>query len=365
MKDCRTGTALAVPCLFLFLLSGTLVAAASETDANRTDAAAAVVIGDANRDKNAVQSEAADYQGLAGDEEEADGGINEIWAKIRHLRQKVRLKSDGEDDYVQDRPAEPPTTAEPTATTKAAGKGGGKQSGTKPFRIQASGSRNKSKSDRNVTADEKISSMDPLTMSGNKDGQPKTTKPSEQATARPRTTTTAKPSTTTGAPRLDNKLLAMREDIDADGDGRGTPPDPVDGLELYESGGAGDDSSGEDPSEEISSSLDDPNAFDQDDNPNRDIVTKFLRIVESQHLLGENCTAGTDFNLGEGVVDRYAQERFRLEADVAVNRANWLTRLWKYADKSVLHSEYLLHVNLYSMIEMDEDIFAAGNCYDK
>ncbi|KAJ1524201.1 hypothetical protein ONE63_010722 [Megalurothrips usitatus] len=38
-----------------------------------------------------------------------------------------------------------------------------------------------------------------------------------------------------------------------------------------------------------------------------DIVTRFLRIVESQHLLGENCTAGTDLNLGEGVVDRYAQ----------------------------------------------------------
>lgn len=38
-----------------------------------------------------------------------------------------------------------------------------------------------------------------------------------------------------------------------------------------------------------------------------DVVTKFLRIVESQHELGENCTAGTDLNLGEGVVDRYAQ----------------------------------------------------------
>lgn len=38
-----------------------------------------------------------------------------------------------------------------------------------------------------------------------------------------------------------------------------------------------------------------------------DVVTKFLRIVESQHELGENCTAGTDLNLGDGVVDRYAQ----------------------------------------------------------
>lgn len=96
-----------------------------------------------------------------------------------------------------------------------------------------------------------------------------------------------------------------------------------------------------------------------------DIVTRFLRIVESQHLLGENCTAGTDLNLGEGVVDRYAQERFRIEADVAVNRANMLTRLWKYADPHVVLSEYLLHASVFSMVEFDDDIFAAGNCYDQ
>ncbi|PSN49457.1 hypothetical protein C0J52_06581 [Blattella germanica] len=98
---------------------------------------------------------------------------------------------------------------------------------------------------------------------------------------------------------------------------------------------------------------------------NVDIVTRFLTIVESQHLLGENCTAGTDLNLGEGVVDRYAQERFRVEADVAVNRANMLTRLWKYADSEVMNSEYLLHASVFSMVEFDEDIFAAGNCYDQ
>jgi hypothetical protein len=96
-----------------------------------------------------------------------------------------------------------------------------------------------------------------------------------------------------------------------------------------------------------------------------DVVTRFLTIVESQHLLGDNCTAGTDQNLGEGVVDRYAQERFRVEADVAVNRANMLTRLWKYADPEVMSSEYLLHASVFSMVEFDEDIFAAGNCYDQ
>lgn len=58
----------------------------------------------------------------------------------------------------------------------------------------------------------------------------------------------------------------------------------------------------------------------------KDVVTRFLQIVETQHLLGANCTAGTALNLGEGVVDRYAQDRFRIEAEVAVNRANMLTR---------------------------------------
>ena len=99
--------------------------------------------------------------------------------------------------------------------------------------------------------------------------------------------------------------------------------------------------------------------------PQVDIVTRFLRIIENQHTLGENCTAGTDLNLGEGVVDQYAQERFRLEAEFAVNRANMLTRLWKYAPEVMLSSEYLLHASVLSMVEFDEDIFAAGNCYDK
>lgn len=36
-------------------------------------------------------------------------------------------------------------------------------------------------------------------------------------------------------------------------------------------------------------------------------ANQLLRIVESQQQLGGNCTAGTDLNMGEGVVDRYAQ----------------------------------------------------------
>lgn len=57
-----------------------------------------------------------------------------------------------------------------------------------------------------------------------------------------------------------------------------------------------------------------------------DKLSRFLQTVEQQHLLGANCTAGTSLNLGEGVVDRYAQERFRIQAEIAVNRANMLTR---------------------------------------
>lgn len=94
-----------------------------------------------------------------------------------------------------------------------------------------------------------------------------------------------------------------------------------------------------------------------------DIVSRFLRIVESQQI--KNCTAGTDLNLGEGVVDRYAQERFRVEADFAVNRANMLTRIWKFADPRVVTSEDLFYASVYSMVEFNDVVFAAGNCYDK
>ncbi|XP_050523395.1 probable G-protein coupled receptor CG31760 isoform X2 [Daktulosphaira vitifoliae] len=42
-----------------------------------------------------------------------------------------------------------------------------------------------------------------------------------------------------------------------------------------------------------------------------------------------------------------------------------LTRLWKYAGHEVMNSEYLLHAGVISMVEFDDDIFAAGNCYDQ
>ena len=38
--------------------------------------------------------------------------------------------------------------------------------------------------------------------------------------------------------------------------------------------------------------------------------------------------------------------------------------MWKYAPNVMGTSEYLLRTSVISMMEMDEDIFAAGNCYD-
>lgn len=85
--------------------------------------------------------------------------------------------------------------------------------------------------------------------------------------------------------------------------------------------------------EDTSSALDDTVKWDDSSRNNRlglrggyDKLSRFLQTVEQQHLLGANCTAGTSLNLGEGVVDRYAQERFRIQAEIAVNRANMLTR---------------------------------------
>ncbi|XP_030383017.1 uncharacterized protein LOC115630544 [Scaptodrosophila lebanonensis] len=95
-----------------------------------------------------------------------------------------------------------------------------------------------------------------------------------------------------------------------------------------------------------------------------DLVSTFLQYIETQHLLGSKCVAGTSLNLGEGVVDRYAQDRFRVEAEVAVNRANMLTRIFKMTSHSVQEDVNLLHASVLSMVEFDDDIFAAGNCFD-
>ena len=238
----------------------------------------------------------------------------ELWTKIRHKHQKVRLKEsdpvqEPAYDYVDEVETTPARVTKPTPTTR-------------PLWLQllSTAAKKPANADKKQDATKagvmKVPVFDLLG--------------------------------STGAPKLENKLRALGE-LGAWEESQAS--EPIDSLELDDSDGMFD------------SSLDDPSTYDQP-RSDSDLVSKFLRVVESQHMLGENCTAGTETTLGEGVVDRYAQERFRLQAEVAVNRANWLTRMWKYADKTVLDSEYLLHVNLYSIIEMDENIFAAGNCYD-
>ncbi len=96
----------------------------------------------------------------------------------------------------------------------------------------------------------------------------------------------------------------------------------------------------------------------------RDVVDKFLSIVEQYEQNKDNCTPGTEFNLGEGVVAQYGVFAYKAQAMVAVNRANFLTRIWKNSPAALLDSEYFFFTAVRSMVEGDDDLFAAGNCYD-
>lgn len=95
-----------------------------------------------------------------------------------------------------------------------------------------------------------------------------------------------------------------------------------------------------------------------------DIIAEFLEKVEAYEKQKYQCKPGTDFNLGEGVIQQYGINRFKRPALTAVNRANFLTRIWRNASQAVLDSEYLLYTQVRNMVEGDPDIFAAGNCYD-
>ncbi|XP_069112828.1 metabotropic glycine receptor-like [Argopecten irradians] len=98
--------------------------------------------------------------------------------------------------------------------------------------------------------------------------------------------------------------------------------------------------------------------------PNEDVVAMFLEQVEKYEQNKENCTTGTQYNLGKGVIQQYGKNRFKPQALVSVNRANFLTRIWREADSKVVDSEYLFYSQVQNMLEGDPEIFAAGNCYD-
>ena len=98
--------------------------------------------------------------------------------------------------------------------------------------------------------------------------------------------------------------------------------------------------------------------------PDMDVVEKFLEHVEQYGSAKGNCTKGTHYNLGKGVIRQYGLKRFKDQAMAAVNAANFYTRIWMRAGEAVTRSEYLFYTMVRSMVEGDPDIFAAGNCYD-
>lgn len=104
---------------------------------------------------------------------------------------------------------------------------------------------------------------------------------------------------------------------------------------------------------------------DMDPESVSDIVDQFLSVVEQYERNKDNCTPGVTFSLGPGVVAQYGIQRFKAQAMVAVNRANFLTRLWKGLSGPMLQSDYFFYTAVRSMVESDPDLFAAGNCYDK
>ena len=106
------------------------------------------------------------------------------------------------------------------------------------------------------------------------------------------------------------------------------------------------------------------NKEDEEKRRNMVLISQILKDVEQQAIQGSNCTPGTGLNMGDIDLVGNNYKKFRGAAEVAVNRANWLTRMWKYASEVMQESEYLLHSSLFSMIESNEMIFGAGNCYD-
>ena len=383
------------PILVLMMLLCGLWGWAESASVERQDSVVIISSGQVNEtsghqwNSSAVNGEAESIPADADAEGVSTGPSSELWAKIRHLRQKVRLKEsddlaangvDPSTDYVDDPPA-PEVNQEVVADKKKvpirpAPSWMNSTAVKNTFRLPASGTRKTGsppggtvspRPARTTTATTTV----PSTLATTTDSTEATEMMDETlapTTFRPLLTDGA-----TGAPNLENKLRS----VDVYGWSPESVQESLTELSSTDSTGLdGADAQAGGQQDEVETETDvalgSSSAWPNDlsdgsggAKPNLDIVTKFLRIVESQaSLFGKNCTAGTELNLGDGVVDKYAQERFRLEAEVAVNRANWLTRLWKYADRQVLDSEYLLHANLLSIIEMDEDIFAAGNCYD-
>ena len=97
----------------------------------------------------------------------------------------------------------------------------------------------------------------------------------------------------------------------------------------------------------------------------RDVVDEFLSRVEDYEKNKDTCEPGVKFNLGDGVITQYGVNRFKAQAMLAVSRANFLTKLWKGLPEGFMETEYFVYTQVRSIVESDDDIFAAGNCYDQ
>ena len=69
--------------------------------------------------------------------------------------------------------------------------------------------------------------------------------------------------------------------------------------------------------------------------PRMDIVSKLLSIVETQALMGENCNPGSDLNLGEKVVNRYAQVSIYFQIFGMFKKITHLAQEWAMKTFSV------------------------------
>ncbi|XP_067933150.1 metabotropic glycine receptor-like [Watersipora subatra] len=94
-----------------------------------------------------------------------------------------------------------------------------------------------------------------------------------------------------------------------------------------------------------------------------DIIDSFLQELETYNA--DNCKPGTATKLGPGVVQQYGKTRFRKEAELAVERANLLTEIWKLDNLQLQTDEQFFYAQVLNLVQSDADIFAAGNCYNK
>jgi len=99
--------------------------------------------------------------------------------------------------------------------------------------------------------------------------------------------------------------------------------------------------------------------------PVNDTIAYFLETIEKYASKKSDCTPGTEFNLGKGVIQQYGINKFKRQALLGVNRANLLTRIWKNSPQGLLDSDYFFYSQVANMLEGDPDCFAAGNCYDQ